>query len=119
MRTITYMDKKINTFHQFFKLAVLVVLGFFIGSIVLSSFPIKDTAQVTIFFTDNEEAPESEDDTEDTSNARQPFSEEEKLLHEEKTKFTIKYLSVIHNKDFFNHFTAPQLKLSTPPPEHI
>lgn len=106
------------TYNQFLKLAVLVVLNFFIGSIVLSSFSFVNKTEVTSFFFDNEETPESEDDNEDTTTNRQPFSEEEKLLHEENTKLSIKYLQVSHNKGFLNNFTPPHLKLSTPPPEY-
>lgn len=110
------MEKQKMKNNGWLNIAVLVVLHFFVGCIVLSSLPNFNKSQVVSMFTDLEETPESEDDTEDTS-TRQPFSEEEKLLHNPKNSLSIRYLGVIHRNDFFNNFTSPHLSLSTPPPK--
>lgn len=102
--------------NRWLNIAVLVVLHFFVGCIVLSSLPNIDKSQVVSLFTDLEESPESEDDTEDT-NSRNPFSEEDKLLHKTHNNLSMRYLKVTHRNDFFNNFTSPHLSLITPPPK--
>jgi hypothetical protein len=110
------MEKQKTKNNRWLNIAVLVVLHFFVGCIVLSSLPNLNKSQVFSMFSDMEETPESEDDTEDTS-ARQPFSDEEKLLHDQKNGLSIRYLRVIHRNHFFNNFTSPHLSLITPPPK--
>jgi len=111
------MEKQQMKNNRWLNIAVLVVLHFFVGCIILSSLPNPNKSQVVSMFCDMEESPESEDDTEDTNTTRQPFSEEEKLLHDSKSNLSIRYLKVIHRNVIFNNFTSPHLSLNTPPPK--